>query len=68
MKSSTVPGILAGHLIKDYYRGMFRPPVRAVDGVSFTVGEGEVFGLVGESGSLKEIRHEIVIGLRKIRN
>ena len=25
--------------------------VRAVDRVSFTVGEGEVFGLAGESGS-----------------
>jgi ABC-type glutathione transport system ATPase component len=27
-----------------------RPPVRAVDGVSFAIAEGETLGLVGESG------------------
>ena len=36
---------------------------RALDGVSLTIGEGEVLGLVGESGSGKTVlSHSIQIG------
>jgi oligopeptide transport system ATP-binding protein len=37
--------------------------LRAVDGVSFTVGRGEIVGLVGESGAGKTLTSEAVLGL-----
>ncbi|GLZ80292.1 dipeptide/oligopeptide/nickel ABC transporter ATP-binding protein [Actinorhabdospora filicis] len=38
-------------------------PVRAVDGVSFTVAEGQVVGLVGESGCGKSVTSLALMGL-----
>jgi peptide/nickel transport system ATP-binding protein len=45
--------------------GYFRPGgvVRAVDDVSFSVGKGEVLGIVGESGCGKSTTARLVIGL-----
>jgi oligopeptide/dipeptide ABC transporter ATP-binding protein len=37
--------------------------LRAVDGISFTVGENEIFGLVGESGCGKSTVAQAVLGL-----
>ena len=39
------------------------PAVKAVDGVSFTIRKGEVFGLAGESGSGKSTVGRLILGL-----
>ena len=40
-----------------------KPTVRAVDGVSFTIGRGEVFGLLGPNGSGKSTTIKMILGL-----
>jgi ABC-type oligopeptide transport system ATPase subunit len=55
------------HLVKHFVRkqGLLRAPsvVKAVDDVSFSVDEGEMFGLVGESGSGKSTTGRCVLRL-----
>jgi oligopeptide transport system ATP-binding protein len=55
------------HLVKHFVRkhGVWQPPsvVKAVDDVSFTIQEGEMFGLVGESGSGKSTTGRCILRL-----
>ncbi len=54
---------LTKHFVRKH--GLFRPPsvVRAVDDVSFSIDEGEMFGLVGESGSGKSTTGRCILRL-----
>jgi peptide/nickel transport system ATP-binding protein len=44
-------------------RGKPRATLRAVDGISFTIGKGETFALVGESGCGKSTVARLLVGL-----
>ncbi|MBI3049924.1 MAG: ABC transporter ATP-binding protein [Acidobacteria bacterium] len=63
----TAPLLEVRHLVKHFVRthGLWRPPtvVKAVDDVSFTIAEGEMFGLVGESGSGKSTTGRCILRL-----
>jgi ABC-2 type transport system ATP-binding protein len=50
-------------LTKVFTTGKDRPPLRAVDGIDFTVHEGEVFGFLGPNGAGKTSTIRMLTGL-----
>jgi peptide/nickel transport system ATP-binding protein len=62
----TKPLVVARDLVIEYPGRLGRPSFRAVDQVSFEIGEREVLGLVGESGSGKTTIGRAIAGLTRI--
>ena len=52
-------------LTKDYSLGLFKKSVRALDHVSLTVSEGEIFGFLGPNGAGKTTTLKIMMGLNR---
>ena len=67
VKKAPSPLLEVRNLVKEFTRrgGLFQKPsiVRAVDHVSFSIEEGETFGLVGESGSGKTTTGRCILRL-----
>jgi ABC-2 type transport system ATP-binding protein len=51
------------HLVKDFKSGLRGLMVRAVDDISFSIGQNEVFGLLGPNGCGKSTTMKILLGL-----
>jgi ABC-2 type transport system ATP-binding protein len=61
----TTPAIEVQGLRKQYRAGLGRPPIVALDGISFTVQPGELFGLLGPNGAGKTTTVKILLGLTR---
>jgi len=57
------PAVEVADLVKNYTDFWGSPKVRAVDGLSFEIERGEVFGLLGPNGSGKTTTIKILLGL-----
>jgi len=68
MKIMTDSLIEVRSLRKEYSAGIRKPPITALDGIDFTVREGELFGLLGPNGAGKTTTVKIILGLTAATN
>lgn len=65
MSVPTAAAIVAADLTKTYPTGRARPPVQALDGLSFTADAGTVFALLGRNGAGKSTTVKILATLAR---
>ncbi len=58
-----VPAINVVHLTKDFHLGLRGVKLRAVEDLSLTVADNQVYGLLGPNGSGKSTTMKIILGL-----
>jgi ABC-2 type transport system ATP-binding protein len=63
--TSTSPVLQASELSKSYPGGRGRPPITALDGLSFEAEAGTLFGLLGPNGAGKSTTVKILATLSK---
>lgn len=58
--------VVAVRGLRKMYRSSFgRPPIKALDGISFDIAAGELFGLLGPNGAGKTTTVKILLGLTR---
>ena len=62
MTGENGPAVIADDVSIEYRGGPVKHPIRAVDGVSLTLGWGEILAVLGESGSGKSTFAAAVAG------
>ncbi|MDE0594874.1 MAG: ABC transporter ATP-binding protein [Akkermansiaceae bacterium] len=60
---SETPAVQISSLVKDFRGSFGRGIIRAVDGVTFEIAPGEVYGLIGPNGSGKSTTMKALLGL-----
>ncbi len=65
MAPTTPSALEADHLVKTYSAGRGKPPIRALDGLSFRAETGTVFGLLGPNGAGKSTAIKILSTLAR---
>lgn len=63
MESEKIPAVVADALVK-LFPGPEGAQIRAVDGIGFTVEQGEIFGFLGPNGAGKTTTLEMVEGIQ----